>query len=362
MWSYLKKKSKNQKLITDSQSLHHAIIECNHKAVKKLLKDGASVHQKDNDDTSVLCNAIIYGNCKIFKYLVDYGADLTEKLGHGESLLHLAAAAGQKKIIEFLIDDCDFDINKVDRLKETPLYYASNLEVYKLLMAKGANANAINTFGESLLHTAIKNKNTDHIYHILNYERTLVEEEDESDCFIISSIKNLGTSSLTDKANCLDLNSQDLEGNTTLHLSVQIGCNDILNRILKLGANPNITNYKDEYPMDIAIASMILCPSVNKEGLVKSLLFSGARVNQNGKTDHATLMKCLYQTGSEELINCGLANKLLYKNSDKKVRFKLEAPEVFSDSEELDLDFLGGAQQEPLEQDVVYIESEYFNI
>ena len=123
---------------------------------KVLVNAGADVNAKDSLVTSVLQIAIAFGAspCTI-KLLIEQGADIeyecTSEYSNGETPLIFAINRGDYRIVEMLLD-FGADVNKVNMLGRSPLFYAlrsdklksENLEIISLLFARGANPNLKN--------------------------------------------------------------------------------------------------------------------------------------------------------------------------------------------------------------------------
>ena len=108
---------------------------------------------------SELLEAVENNNIKKVRELLKAGADINFQGKNGYSALCISIVNPKSKKISKLLIDSGADINVVTSCEITPLYLAveiSNLEIFKLLLEKGANPNTQDCFGESLLHEAVR--------------------------------------------------------------------------------------------------------------------------------------------------------------------------------------------------------------
>lgn len=163
------------------------------------------LNRQNFDGLTALHFAAFRGNLDIVKYLTKMGANPFIKDKDGQNVVHIAAQGGKVNVIYYFLDNYKFDINDTDCRESTALHWAS----------------------------------------YLNKEITL--------SYLIAFGANI--------------NIQDVEGNTPLHLSVvssdvvqETRCCKIL--LLK-GASRNIINNNGQRPIDIV-----------KDGVTKKELVS----------------------------------------------------------------------------------------
>lgn len=145
------------------------------------------------------------------------------------------------------------NINQVDDNGDTPLIWAAldgNVEIGQRLIESGADVNKVNHGGYTALHNAARASRKDFVVLLLEQP-------------------NISNS----------INSKTLIGYTALYLAVEYVCVnqgvnlDIVEMLLKSGADPNIVSANDSTPLTLAIAT----PKVD---LIKLLVENGADVNQ----------------------------------------------------------------------------------
>lgn len=156
--------------VSDKQitPIHYAIIDENMELVALLSDRGANVHFVDevfgttlldvaidagnvaiaalliekgievNNDSehTYLHRAVKLGNIEMVKLLVEKGAEVDAR-EYGETALFYAVVSGNAAIVDFLIDS-GTDINPSNNENMTPLDYASDAALARLLISKGA--------------------------------------------------------------------------------------------------------------------------------------------------------------------------------------------------------------------------------
>jgi len=122
--------------------------------VKCLIADGHDVNGKIEGGMTPLFYAVLKGHLDVAKLLVDKGADLDHKLPNGQNLLMAAVLFSQVPMVEFLLArGADVDAKK-DVHGWTGLWHAiseGNLSLAKVLVDNGADVNARDEYGKTLL-------------------------------------------------------------------------------------------------------------------------------------------------------------------------------------------------------------------
>jgi uncharacterized protein len=141
-----------------------------------------------------LIETITSNDVNKIKNLIKKGANVNARDGVGNTCLMLA---------------CDFN----------------NFETVSFLLSKKANVDSVNQFGYTALHFAVQKND-------LRIVRLLINSED----------------SIVDKM----INKKDDLGNTPLHLAVDSGNANIVDFLIKKGADKNIRNSEGERPLEMA--------------------------------------------------------------------------------------------------------------
>eukprot|EP01104_Vermistella_antarctica_P010586 TRINITY_DN2836_c0_g1_i2.p1 TRINITY_DN2836_c0_g1~~TRINITY_DN2836_c0_g1_i2.p1 ORF type:complete len:703 (+),score=111.69 TRINITY_DN2836_c0_g1_i2:384-2492(+) len=184
--------------------------------------------------------------------LVDISDELEETDGHGQTLLHVASYEGHFLLVKALIKR-GANIEACDKNQYTPLHSAASngdrtvnhLNVCSTLLRAGANPNAINNNGTSVMHYLVRYPQSDMLGSVLEL---LVERGCNIDvrescgetplhqaCFrgapeTVAFLVNRGAG--VDNLNSL--------GETPLHLAARAGRSDLVKTLLRFGCDPFI--------------------------------------------------------------------------------------------------------------------------
>jgi hypothetical protein len=157
----------------DIDSLIAACQDGNLKDVRRLVKKGVSLDQRDDKGWTLLQIAAWHGHLDTIQYLVEAGADVNATCGHGATSLHFAAAGGHLDIARYLIES-GAEVNLADNDKDTALHYvmaacpsAKILPLFRLLIEHGADPVAVNDDNETALDMAVRYKNREKEKYIL---------------------------------------------------------------------------------------------------------------------------------------------------------------------------------------------------
>lgn len=171
-----------------------------------------------------LTNAIKRDDVKVFEVLADEGFDIRTEIPFYSrtTILHMAVMEGGTKVVEFLLDRYSNQIGfgklpSHDRFIDILICACSgysNLAIVKLLINRGASAQISIGSGGNLLHSVAL----------------------DGDCEMLQFFIDQG----------LNINAQDLNGNTPLHVAGWANFTAAIELLLKNGADGNIRNNAGE--------------------------------------------------------------------------------------------------------------------
>ncbi len=213
---YVRNKKKSKEIIKDAINNGLDINqECNFGYWSELPLHEAVRHEK---------------NISIIKLLLDNGAKVNLKNAREECLLHKAADI---KVVDFLLSK-GCDPNLQNARGQTALHYfltrQSGLVISKLLLAHGARCDIKDRHGDTPLHQILKKKNSpDH----LEFIALLLNQKD------------------------CDSNSQNMDGQTALHLAIENHQYQLVKLLIDHGANPLIKNKNGKTAFDLSCSTLI---------------------------------------------------------------------------------------------------------
>ncbi|XP_057321151.1 putative ankyrin repeat protein RF_0381, partial [Microplitis mediator] len=178
--------------------LHIACFSNKIKCVKVLLKYGASVTPKCSDVHHPIHIAVFKNHVEVAALLLDHGADVNlrynNKFFHNKwdqsifwkdmdlTLLHYSIARQYKEMTALLLER-GADIHLNTRSNKTSLMHAveaNDLELVKSFLAKGANPNDRDIYGEPVLFYIVVNAYNQSIYY---NKQEFYSEHDRSEVF-----------------------------------------------------------------------------------------------------------------------------------------------------------------------------------
>ena len=204
-----------------------------------LLDRGANVDAQDKAGITPLHLASYYGKLDIVRALLSQGARVNMKGELGQTALHLVLDGNRSGrdavgIVHLLLEN-GADVNAQDNNNETPLNLACNhgkLAIGRALLIRGANANAANIRGQTLLH----------MLSLWRLPSWSVEP-------LVGILVDCG----------VDVNAQDKDNETPLHTAQRNQRSDIVRRLLDKHADWRVKNNKGEIPSQLRVCDQWSC-------------------------------------------------------------------------------------------------------
>ncbi|AAR83367.1 CNPV021 ankyrin repeat protein [Canarypox virus] len=139
-------------IIYDDLNIFELSVLSKNVDVVKEIVNRYGIDYKSND---LMYNACIRGCNKVVEYLINLGFDVNQKCNFGEYPLHAACRSDSLHIVNILLSNSAI-VDQESSIGNTPLMLAcNNPNIVKLLLDKGANPCAINSFGMTVIETAI---------------------------------------------------------------------------------------------------------------------------------------------------------------------------------------------------------------
>jgi len=257
----------------------------------------------------------------------------------GSTPLHLAVSGGNHRLAKILLDH-GAAANCQDMDGNTPLHLAANFsEILLLLLEDGdANPNIPNNDGFCSLHYAVSKLNVAAVQHLVRNmaDVNLAEytewqtplhivagssesvAEPNKQTFKRARARIASQLCSVTSPNPPDLNCQDVNGNTPLHLSViqeieEAG--DLVRIFLDNSAEPNIANSRGQTPLHLLCHNNALRGIGIMHEMLQVMLYYGANPNLQSQTGCTALHLALYHEDVDsavELVNSGAGLNLIW--------------------------------------------------
>lgn len=179
----------------------------------------------------------------IRKILLEHGANPDIKTSMGNTLLHIAVQKGNEEVIKTLLNH-NANVNIHDSQNKSPLYYAPNNKIRKILLEKGANPNE-----DLYLHWALKTNNKE-FFNDLLLAKANTNIEDINGKTPIFYCKDKEDIIMLYKYNA-DLIHEDKNGNTPFHHFCLFGNTKLAAILAEIGAATERKNKYGDAPSDL---------------------------------------------------------------------------------------------------------------
>lgn len=204
-----------------------------------LIDHNDNLNLLDSKGNTYLFYTVMYNLYEASKYLIEKGCNVNIINNDGLTPLYFSMFTDNSQLIELLINHAN--INIVNLNKDTLLHIASkrdNLYIAELLIKKGINVNALNVDNESAIFNCLK---------FFSYDRVVIENEEDYKTIEISFTNNIKIFDLLVR-NGAWLNIKDFNKNSILHICKH---NEIFKRLLKYDLNINDQNNNGFTPLHI---------------------------------------------------------------------------------------------------------------
>ncbi|XP_067653211.1 serine/threonine-protein phosphatase 6 regulatory ankyrin repeat subunit B-like [Haliotis asinina] len=206
--------------------------------VKYVLKHNVLyINSTDDKGIAPLLLAAGYGNKLVFHFLIERGADTFTKDSTNRNVLHWACRGGSVKIVNYIITQNIVDINGSDDNNMTALLlaaYHGKIDVFRLLIEKGANTLAVNQKSRNSLHLSCIGGHVDTVKYVLNQTSVDINSKDCEKMTPVLLAAYHGKRELFDVLvkNGADLSVIDEDGDNILHWACRGGNVKIVTYIL----------------------------------------------------------------------------------------------------------------------------------
>lgn len=284
-------------------------------AENNLVKVQAAINSKadfdacDEEHNTALHLAAQRGHIEIVKVLLKHGTNCHRKNLTGATALHLAVEHGHEETVKILLANGS-KINALDNNLNTPLIIAiqnSKIELSKLLIAKGAKLDEKNKDGNTALHLASAKNDIGLVGCLLAKGANINVLDAHLNTFLIIAISKKNTEMVESLQLLVDnrdfWNKKNDSGNTALHFAAARGYSEIVEILLKAGADLNPQNKDGSTPLITAVNFKVA-------KVVKCLVDAKAKLNLTD-VNAMTALDIAVSKGNEysDIINILLSGK-----------------------------------------------------
>ncbi|KAK8741276.1 hypothetical protein OTU49_002592, partial [Cherax quadricarinatus] len=219
-------------------------IEC----VRRILTSQphlVNVRDLDGRHSTPLHFAAGYNRVPIVEYLLQHGADVHAKDKGGLVPLHNACSYGHYEVTELLVRH-GASVNVADLWKFTPLHEAAakgKYDIVKLLLKHGADVNRKNRDGHTALDL-VKESDQD-VADLLRGDAALLDAAKKGNLARVQKLLN------PDNINCRDSQGRN---STPLHLAAGYNNLEVAEYLLENGADVNAQDKEGQTPLHLATA------------------------------------------------------------------------------------------------------------
>ncbi|XP_065075157.1 uncharacterized protein LOC135698934 [Ochlerotatus camptorhynchus] len=224
--------------------------------VEVLLDHSAEVDARDMDDATPLMLASDQGHNEVVKLLLKRSAKPNAQKSNKWTSLHFACYRNHQEVVGALLDGMA-DVDARNEEEWTPLHWAAryaHLEIAELLLDRSASINVQQKDKDTPLHLAIRYDQTMEVVRLLvkrSADLNIRNKKLRTPLHMAAHFDRKGIVNIL--INAENLNSQDSNGCTPLHLAVEKGADEVVKALIHHTANVLIQQAKDKWtPLHLA--------------------------------------------------------------------------------------------------------------
>ncbi|EAT46629.1 AAEL002234-PA [Aedes aegypti] len=238
--------------------LLHAVINSSIQTTEILIQFGANVNHTTKFGQNVLTFATMHDHLDLVRYFVNNFPSVIDyvlsETTNQNNCLHIAALKGSYEMVKYFVklhlDRC-YHLNAQNQDGFTALHICAqtgNEKLFRILLDSGADPMIPLGNRQSILHTAVSNKNLNIVRIVL--DRALIDRnalDDDGRSVLHYSVFSKEVSIVREvlKIRGLNVNQQDSAGNSALHLAAEYQYVDIYN-LLRRRVDNELRTYEGQ--------------------------------------------------------------------------------------------------------------------
>ncbi|CAF0731036.1 unnamed protein product [Didymodactylos carnosus] len=273
-----------------------------------------------------IIKACMVGHLEVIQHLVEFFRILypnfinMQDSNTGNTALHIACRYNQATVGQYCLDN-GADVDSINKDGNTPLFLAAEAmskQCAKLLLEYGADVTIVNNRKKTIFEACVGDEFRQILTHVCSFITSVVPPLTKGDTEVLEAVIQ---DHIENKYTLSSLNSRFINGSTLLHTACYFKNLPVVTRLLNMGMNPDVRDYKGQTTLH----------RTKDPKLLKFLIESNATIDAPDHDGNTPLhIKCLGETGKpSELKTIKILHEygaeLCKRNYKSKMPFHLAA-------------------------------------